>query len=216
MSLKVSLWTKVAIAIQSALATALAISAISKANPGVVSYTGTDPSNGDYVLLTVTGMFQLDSRVVRVAGVDAGANTFQIEGEDTTLYDTFVAGTAEDITFGTNLATATTLSASGGDFKFEDTTTIHDDRDTQVPGNASPAVYTFENIWDVSDAGLVALKAASDNKAKRAVRITFANGQKVLFNGYIGATLLPGGSAPGKVTTPTVITMHGRPTVYAT
>ena len=81
---------------------------------------------------------------------------------------------------------------------------------------AAPVNYTFENIWDVADAGLIALKSASDNKVKRAVRLTFSNAQKVLFNGYIGATLLPVGTAPGKVTTPVTIAMNGRPTVYAT
>lgn len=215
MSLNVSLWTKVAIAVQSALAAALTISGITKANPAVVTYTGTDPSNGDFILLTVQGMFQLDNRVVRAANVSGVGNTFECEGIDSTLFDTFSSGTAEVITFGTTLATATTVSGSGGDYAFVDTTTIHDDRNTQIPGNSSPAVYTFENIWDVADAGLVALQAAADNKAKRAVRMTFANGQKVVFNAYIGATLLPVGSAPGKVTTPVVMTMHGRPTVYA-
>lgn len=212
----VSLWTKVAIAVQSALAAALTISAISKANPGVVTYTGTDPANGDYVLLAVEGMFQLDGRVMRVANVNVPGKTFELEGEDTSAYDTFTTGTAQVITFGTNLATATSVSASGGDYSFVDTTTIHDDRNKQIPGNASPATYTFENIWDTADPGLVALKAASDNKAQRAVRMTFANGQKLVFTGYIGASLLPVGSAPGKVTTPTVITMFGRPTVYST
>jgi hypothetical protein len=86
----------------------------------------------------------------------------------------------------------------------------------QIPGAASAAVYNFENVWDVADAGLVALKAASDNKAKRAVKFTFANGQKVLFCGYVGCTLLPGGSAQDKVTTPVTITMYGRPTTYST
>ena len=38
---------------------------------------------------------------------------------------------------------------------------------------------------------LAALKAASDNKAQRAVKFTFANSQKVVFCGYIGCTLLP-------------------------
>lgn len=214
MGVKVSLWTKVAIAVQSALAAADTITAITKANPAVVSAAAHGWNNGDYILLTIQGMFQLDGRVVRVA--NKTTDTAELEGVNSTLYDTFLSGTAEVITFGTSLATVTTVSASGGDFKFEDTTTIHDDRDTQMPGNSAPAVYTFENIWDVSDAGLVALQGISDNKARVAFRITFANGQKLLGNGYVGCTLLPTGSAPGKVTTPTVITMHGRPTVYAT
>jgi len=212
----VSLWTKVAIAIQSALAAAVTINSITKANPGVVGYTGTDPVNGDFVLLAAAGMSQVDGRIFRVANVNGAGNTFEIEGENTTDYDTFSSGTFEVVTFGTTLATATTLSGSGGEFAYEDTTTIHVDKRTQIPTLPAPIVYTFENIWDVADAGLIALKAASAIKAKRAVRITFSNAQKVLFTGFIGASLLPVGSAPGKVTTPVTITMDGTPTVYAT
>ena len=52
-------WSNVAVAMQSALATAVTITGITKASPGVVTYTGTDPSNGDYVFLSVSGMHQL-------------------------------------------------------------------------------------------------------------------------------------------------------------
>jgi hypothetical protein len=142
-------------------------------------------------------------------------NTFELEGIDTTLFDTFTSGTAEAITFGTSLATATNVSASGGDFDFIDVTTIHDNVKKQIPGLANPSTFSFDNIWDVTDAGLVALKAASDSQAKRAVRFTFANGQKLYFTGYIGATLLPTGSAQEVVKTSVVVTMFGKPTVYS-
>jgi len=216
MSLNVSMWSKVAIAVQSALAAALTITAITKANPAVVTYTGADPSNGDFLLLTVQGMFQVDGRIFRVANVNAGANTLELEGENSTLYDTFSSGSFEVITFGTTLAATLSLASSGGEARMENITTIHDDRDIEVPGNFSAISYTLDNIWDVADAGLVALKYASDNKLKRAIRITFANAQKVLFTGYVACSLLPGGSAPSKVTTPAAISMFGRPTVYAT
>lgn len=208
-------WSSVGVAIESALATALTISGITKANPGVVTYTGTDPSNGDYVYLEVQGMHQLDGRVVRVANVNGAGNTFELEGVDTTLFDTFTSGTAEVITFGTTLATLTGLSATGGDFDFLDITTIHDNTRKQIPGLASPSAYSFESIWDVSDAGLVGLKAASDNQAKKAVKFSFANGQKMVLAGYIGATLLPTGSAQEVVKTSVVITADGKPTVYS-
>jgi len=87
---------------------------------------------------------------------------------------------------------------------------------SQIPGAANPITYSFGSIWDISDAGLVALKAASDLKSLRAFRFTFSNGQKMVFNGYVGATNLPVGTAQDKVTTPVVITMFGRPTYYAT
>lgn len=206
-------WSNVGVAVESALGADLTISGITKANPGVATSTAHGLSNGDYVILEIQGMHQLDGRVVRVANV--AANTFELEGVDTTLFDTFSSGTANEITFGTTLTTLTGLSASGGDFDFLDTTTIHDNTRKQIPGLASPSTYSFESIWDVSDAGLVALKAASDNQAKKAVKFAFANGQKMVLAGYIGATLLPTGSAQEVVKTSVVITADGKPTVYS-
>lgn len=212
----VSVWSNVAVAMQSALAASQTISGITKANPGVATYTGSDTlSNGDYVKIAAQGMHQVNGRVFRAANVDGTGNTFELEGEDTTNYDTFSSGSFEEVTFGTTLATATGLSASGGDFSFIDTTTIHDEQQTQIPGVATAAVYTFENIWDPSDAGLAAAKLASQTKAQRCFRFTFANGAKVVFNGYVGCTLLPVGNAQDKVTTPMVVTMHGAPTAYS-
>jgi hypothetical protein len=212
----VTKWSSVGVAIESALATAVTINAITKADPGVVTYTGTDPDEGSYVKVAAQGMSQVDGRVFRIKNVSSTGNTFELEGEDTTNYDTFTSGTAQVITYGTTMTTATGLTASGGDFDFIDTTTIHDNVRKQIPGLASAAVYTFENIWDASDAALVAMKEAADNQSLKAIRFTFANGQKVVFNGYIGATLLPVGNAQDKVTTTAVVTMFGRPTIYAT
>lgn len=209
----VSKWSNVAVAVQSALAAAKTLTAITKASEGVCSSTAHGYSNGDYVLLSVQGMYQLDGLVARVKSVAADA--FTLEGIDTTLFDTFTSGTAEKITFGTTISSATSINASGGDFEFIDTTTIHDNVKKQIPGLPSPGTFTMDLFWDVSDAGFVALKAASDNQAERAVLFTFANGQKVVFNGYIGASGLPTGSAQDLVKTNVVITMFGKPTVYA-
>ena len=81
--MSIKTWSNVQVAIQSALGTALTVSAISKASPGVVTYTGTDPSNGDYHLLEVQGMTQINNRVVRVANVNGGSNTYEAEGINT-------------------------------------------------------------------------------------------------------------------------------------
>jgi hypothetical protein len=209
----ISVWTNVGVAVQSALGTPITISAITKANPGVVTATSHGLSNGDVILLSVNGMAQLDGRVVRVANVTT--NTFELEGVNTTDYDTFTSGNARKITFGTTLASATSVNVTGGDFDFIDTTTIHDTVRRQIPGLANAATFTFESIWDVSDQALLALASASEAKQQRAVRITFANGQKVFFNGYVGATLLPTGGAHEVVKTSVSITMFGRPTYYA-
>jgi len=209
----VSLWSDVAVAMQSALATAVTITGITKASPGVVSHSGTDPSDGDYVVITATGMAEVDGRVFRVANQAAGS--FELEGADTTDFGTFSSGSFQVATLGTSLSTVTDLSSSGGDFNFIDTTTIHGNVATQIPGVASASTFTFTNIWDVSDTALVAMKAASDAKTERAFKFTFANGQIMVFNGYVGASLLPGGSAQDKVTTSVAITMYGSPTYYS-
>lgn len=208
-------WSNVAVAMQSALGSSFTISSITKASEGVVTTSVAHGfSAGDYVVLSVQGMRQVDDRVFRVKS--PSGSTFTLEGEDTTAFDTFSSGTLQKITFGTSITTATSLSSSGGDFDFIDTTTIHVAQRSQMPGLPSAASFSFDNIWDVSDAGLKAMKSASDAQAKRAFMFTFGSGGQIMvFNGYVGASLLPGGSAQQLVTTKTTITMNGTPTYYA-
>lgn len=212
----VAKWSNVRVAVQSALGANKTITAITKASQGVVSATAHGFVAGDFVLITAVGMYQVDSRVFRVAdnGSPVDPNAFLLQGEDTTLFDTFTSGYANLITFGTSMQTATGLTASGGDFDFIDTTTIHVGQRQQIPGLANAASYAFENLWDPSDTALLAFKSASDNQAQRAVKFTFAAGQIVAFNGYIGCTMLPTGTALDKVVTSVVATMIGRPTLY--
>jgi hypothetical protein len=202
--------------VQSALAAALPVSAITQADPGVATYTGTDPANGDYLYASdILGMHQLDDRIIRAANVNAASNTVELEGEDTAAYDAFTSGNLQVVTFGTSLRIIADLTVSGGDFDMIDTTTIHDLVKTQIPGAASPIEFSGTCMWDVADAGFDALKRASAIKAKRAWRFTFTNGQIMLFTGYIGFTGAPTGSAQDKVVTPFKVTMFGRPTYYA-
>jgi hypothetical protein len=110
----------------------------------------------------------------------------------------------------------TAVSASGGDFDFIDTTTIHVNVKTQIPGLANPLSYTFENLWDISDSAQAAMKTASDAQAQRCFRFTFGVGGPImLFSGYVGYTGSPTGNAQDKIVSPAVITAFGRPTYYA-
>ena len=207
-------WKNVAVSMQSAIAAAKTITAITEASPAVVSSTAHGFSNGDIVYLEVQGMRQLNERAFRVAGVTT--DTFQLEGINSTDFDAFTSGTAAKVTMGTNITTATNISASGGDFDMIDTTTIHDNARSQIPGLPSAISFTMEHLWDVSNAGQAALKLASDNQARRVFKFQFGTGGKIIyFAGYVGFTGLPGGSAQDKVTTSCAITMNGTPTYYA-
>lgn len=76
----------------------LTITAITKANPAVLTYTGTDPANGDQMDISgVLGMTQVNGRRFVVDSVNAGANTFkikQLDGTylDSTSYSTYTSG----------------------------------------------------------------------------------------------------------------------------
>lgn len=216
----VTKWSNVAIAMQSALAAAKTITAITKASPGVVSSTAHGYSNGDYVYLTINGMWQLHGRVFRVASV--ATDTFQLEdvsggtGISTASFDTFTSGTAEKITFGNSITTATSMNVSGGDYDMIDVTTIHANQKSQIPGLPNAISFSFDNLWDPTDAGQAAMKAASDAQAVRAFKFTFGTGGKIMvFAGYVGFAGAPAGQAQDKVTTQAVITAYGNPNYYS-
>jgi hypothetical protein len=61
------------------------ITNVTSANPGVVTYVGTDPTNGDHFdIASVQGMTQLNGRRFTVSNVNAGANTFELKTVDNT------------------------------------------------------------------------------------------------------------------------------------
>lgn len=212
-------WSNVAVAMESALGADKTITAIAVGATATVTATH-DFSAGDYVKFNVLGMHQLNGRAFRVLSVSTTVS-FVIEGAggaslDTSAFDAFTSGTVNKITFGTSITTATSMSASGGDFDFIDTTTIHSNVKSQIPGSANPLSYSFDNLWDPADSGQIALKAASDAQAQRAFKFTFGSGGPVVvFNGYVGHVGVPTGSAQDKVVSPAVITAFGLPTNYA-
>lgn len=212
--------SNVAVAMQSALGSALTITGVTQADPLVVTSTAHGLANGAYVVLAVQGMQQLDGRVFRV--VNQATNDFQLEdttggtGIDGTSFDAFSSGTAQEITFGTSITTATTMDASGGDFDFIDTTVIHTNVKSQIPGAANPITKSFENLWDVADAGQIAMKTASDAQSQLAFRFTYGTGGPIeVFSGFVGFTGSPTGAAQDKITSPATITAFGTPSYYS-
>jgi hypothetical protein len=81
------------------LETGLTVTGVTQANPGVLTYTGADPSNGQWMYLAgIGGMTELNGRYVKVANANAGANTFELTdihggaNIDTTGYGAYTAG----------------------------------------------------------------------------------------------------------------------------
>jgi hypothetical protein len=67
----------------------LDISGITQASPGVLTYVGADPSNGDWMYVSlVNGMTQVNGRYVKVTNVNAAAKTFELYDIDGGVIDT--------------------------------------------------------------------------------------------------------------------------------
>jgi hypothetical protein len=207
-------WSNVQINVQTALGAAKTITAITKANPGVVSSTSHGLSNGTYVLLSVVGMFELDQVVARVA--NQTASTFELEGIDTTTYNTFVSGSAYAITFGSSMSTAQGVNVSGGEPEFVDITTVHDNVRKRAPTVVSPMTMSIESFYDPSNAALAQLATATRTKTTRAILLTFANSTKMVGSAFVAAAGVPTGTAQDIVKTPVSLEFQGLPTVYTT
>lgn len=208
-------WSNVGIDVQTGLGAAIALVSISKAATGVAKYSGAvDPNVGDIILMAAQGMYQVDKRLFRIANVNPAAKTFELENEDTSTYDSLVAGSFQVVTFGASFATVQSVNVSGGDPEFADVTTIHDNVRKRVPTIVSPLSFGMDNIFDLSDPGFVECNKAYKAKSMRAVRLRFGTGAKMLLLGYVAAAGVPTGQAQGVVQTKVSIEAQNMPTVY--
>lgn len=207
-------WSDVQIKVGATHDAALTLSGITKANPAVASYTGTDPANGDFVILDVAGMVDVTKRVFRVAAVDTAANTFQLEGEDSSTYSTFVSGTATRVATFQQMTTVQDIDASGGEPEEADTTTVHDKIRSVGFTVFSASKFTFGCLFDPADAAMKRIVALSKLKAYEAYVFIFSDGSQFAFYGAAAASGAPTGSAQQVVKTNVALTARGVPNVY--
>ena len=206
-------WSNVRVEVQSTLGTTKTITAITKASPAIVTSTAHGLANGAVIVLDVDGMAQVSDRAFRVKNV--ATNTFELEDEDSTGYDTFVSGTFKEVTAWSSMTTATGVNVSGGEPEFADITTIHDIIRKQVPTVVSPLTISLESLFDPADQALVKLKNATQTKTPRVARFTFSSGSVMIFNAYVSAPGVPTGSAQQAVQTPVTLSVQGLPKVYS-
>ena len=122
--MEISTWSDVSVAVQTALGTAKAITAITKANPAVATATAHGFADGDMVLIKCNGLPDADYVVTRV--LNSTTNDFEMEGVDSSAWrGTIVSATAEEITFGAEFAVLQDVTPSGGEAGDIAISTIH-------------------------------------------------------------------------------------------
>lgn len=202
---------------ESAIAAATTITAVTKAAPGVFSATGHTFANGDFVLLEINGMIELNYQVMKVVGVVAGTS-FQVAGLDgatgldTLKYSTFTSGTAKKLTLGTSIPGVQDFSPVGGDIKTTDCTTVSDTSDKEIVVGATAQSKELTLHWDPSSTAQQAMRDAYATLANKAFRTVWPDGAWEAWYGTVGYTGAAGGGKQGVTTTKAKITQLGNST----
>lgn len=180
------------IALGSAFGSNLTVSAATNANPCVMTSTAHGLSNGDVVVVS-SGWSRLNNKTVRVANV--ATNTFELEGittTDTTKYPVGSGiGTVKEVTTWAQITQILTSSSQGGEQQFLEYQFLEQDAQTRIPTFKSAAGLTLSIGDDPSLAGYIALEAANDDRAPRALRVSLANGSFIFYYGYASVNKTP-------------------------
>jgi hypothetical protein len=166
--------TNVTVSVQSTLGSALTVTAVTKANPGVATSTGHGLSNGDVVVFTAAaGMVQLNGQAVRVANV--AANTFELEGLDTSSYDTWTAGTAKEVSAFQTYSSAQNITMPNPAPNKIDITTLIDKVKQYTYGLADAPDGSITGLFNPSGAAEILVRTATKSNATMVMKVAFTN-----------------------------------------
>lgn len=204
--------SNVTVEVQQTLGSALTVTAVTKANPGVVTSTSHGLTNGDVVVFTATaGMVELDGQAVRVANVTT--NTFELEGLDTSGYSTWSAGTCKKVTAFQTYAAAQNISMPNPAPAKIETTTLVDKTKQYQYGLPEAPDGTISGLFNPAGTAEALIKAATKANATLVFRLTFSDARKSVFNanvsGGTGFDLQPNAAATAQTAfTPVKDVMH--------
>jgi hypothetical protein len=196
--------------------TAKTVSGISNANPGVATSTAHGLANGA-LLSVVSGWSNLNSRIVRVAG--SATNTFNMDGIDTTSTTLYPAGsgagTVQEITGFTQISQIMGFSTSGGDQQFATFSFLEQGFETQIPTITSAQSISIDIADDPTLPGYIALKAASDARAVRALKLAMPDGSFILYQGYVSLNETPTVTKGSVMQVKATFSLQAKPVRYA-
>ena len=204
------------VALATTYGAAKSISGITNANPGVVTATAHGFTNGALVAHT-SGWSNLNNKIVRVAG--AATNAYNLDGIDTSSTTLYPAGSgngsAQEITAWTQITQIMDFTTNGGDQQFTNFSFLEQNFETQVPTVTSAQSITIKIADDPSLSGYIALKAAADQRATRALRLTLPDGSFILYNGYVSFNETPSVGKGQVMQVTATLSLLARPVRYA-
>lgn len=213
--MSVSLPNGVVLAIATAYAGALTVTAATNASESVLTVTNT-LANGDLVEF-ISGWSKANNRIFRVKSQSASNVT--LEGLDTTLTAQYPAlsgvGTIRKINTWTQITQVIGATSSGGDPQYQTYSFLEQDYDSQIPTTTSAQSLALEIADDPTLAGYIALKAVAATRAQTALRATLPTGSVILYNGIYAFDETPSLTKGNLMSVKAGIALQGRPVRYA-
>ena len=175
--------------VEKTLATGKSITAISKANPGVITFTTTAHgiANGDiFFLESITGMVELEGQIAKATGV-TGVSV-SIKGIDTSGFGTFTTGgssVAKEITAWSTLGKTRSLNAGAPALNKLDSTVLLDSEKSFVLGQNDTPEVSVEALSDVFTSGMAKIETAARAGTALGFRATMSDSTTRVFRGYV-------------------------------
>jgi len=171
---------------------AITTTALTNADPAVASATGHGLTDTTEIVVE-SGWEDINENVYRVD--DAAANTFELEGLDTSDTDQYTAGAGVGsvmaITAWTEITQVINIVMQGGEPQFADVDLLARKNAIRIPTRFAPSSMEVTLADDPTLAGYIAAVAASRSRAKRAFKLSLPGGAKSYGYGYIAVNEMP-------------------------
>lgn len=197
-------------------AAAAVATAVTNANPAVVTAAAHGAADGDIVEM-VSGWTALDGRVARADAVTT--DSLALEGIDTTDTKRFPAGTGggsvRRIQDWTQISQVMESASQGGEQQFYNYSFLEDTGDErQIPTTRSARSITLTIADDDTLPHYPVLKAANDDRQPRAIRFQLPNGSVIYFRAYVSFSEMPTTTKNEAMTLQVTLSLTGAPTRY--
>jgi len=172
--------------VATAFGNAQTVTAVTNADPAVVSCSAHGYSNGDIVEIT-SGWGRLNKRVFRVANATTG--TFELEGMDTSDTDFYPAGTGtgtvREVSTWVQLSKVMNPGTTGGEPKTVTYKYLESDVEYAINDGFTATSMTMEFDDDDTTAGYTAMRTLTDSQGNSILKMLMRSGAVV----YLPCTL---------------------------
>ncbi|SEO63394.1 Phage tail tube protein, TTP [Luteibacter sp. UNC138MFCol5.1] len=203
-------------AVSTTLAAAIALTAITNADPAVAS-AAAPPANGSIVMLT-SGWSALNDTVAKTGNADA--DSFELVGVDTTSVADFPAGagagTARVAAGWVPLTQVRSDAVTGGDQQFFTYQYLEDksNRQRQKPTTKSPVVITLQMDYDPALPWYDALVKLDRAGQPAVLRATLPSGDVIYYLAYPSFNKIPTGNMNENQQNTATFSLIGDPVRY--